>query len=173
MRDRFHKGGPRIAPLARLLPALSKVCVWHVCSALSEDMAERAHREMADNRRYVWLGERSPRRTLHLIARARLLSLTSISEGGANVISEAVTVGTPVVSSRIDGSVGLLGEEYVGYFSVGDTAALAELLRRAETDADWLDGLRRHGEGLRHLRTPEEETRRWGELLAEVSAPPQ
>jgi putative glycosyltransferase (TIGR04348 family) len=161
------------AEAARLLPASSRLRVWHIGSALSADMAERARREMAENPRYVWLGERSARQTLYLTARAHLLSLTSISEGGANVISEAVTVGTPVVSSRIDGSVGLLGEDYPGYFPVGDTAALAALLRRAETDADWLEGLRRHGERLRHLFTPEEETRRWAELLAEISAPPR
>jgi hypothetical protein len=33
-------------------------------------------------------------------------------EGGANVISEAIVDGIPVIASRIDGSVGLLGAEY-------------------------------------------------------------
>jgi len=157
----------RTAEAARLLPATSRVRVWHLGSALSADMEARARAEMAANPRYVWLGERTRRRTRRLLSRARLLSLTSVSEGGANVISEAVTVGTPAVSSHIDGTVGLLGEGHPGYFPVGDTAALAALLRRAETDAPWLEALRASGDRLRPLVTPEEEARRWAALLAE------
>ncbi len=157
----------RTAEAARLLPAESRVRVWHVGAALSGEMESQARAEMAANPRYAWLGERTRTRTLRLLARAHLLSLTSVSEGGANVISEACAVGTPVVSSLIDGSVGLLGEGHPGYFPVGDSAALAALLHRAETDADWLESLRRSGERLRPLVTPAEESRRWAALLAE------
>src|SRR5262249_6268440 len=41
----------------------------------------------------------------------------------------------PVLASRISGSVGLLGAKYPGYFPVGDTRALAGLLRQAEGEA--------------------------------------
>ena len=51
-------------------------------------------------------------------------------EGGANVIVEAVTAGTPVLASRISGNIGMLGEDYAGYFPVGDASALARLLLR-------------------------------------------
>ena len=51
-------------------------------------------------------------------------------EGGANVVIEAVRSGVPVLASRIDGNVGLLGADYDGYFPVGDAAALAALVRR-------------------------------------------
>ena len=38
---------------------------------------------------------------------------------------EAVRSGTPVVASRIDGNIGMLGQDYAGYFEWGDAAALA------------------------------------------------
>ena len=56
-------------------------------------------------------------------------------EGGANVVIEAVRSGVPVLASRIDGNVGLLGADYDGYFPVGDAAALAALMRRFVADA--------------------------------------
>jgi putative glycosyltransferase (TIGR04348 family) len=161
----------RTAWAARLLPPSSRVRVVHLGAALSDDMAQQARAEQAANPRYHWLGERPRGRALRILARCRLLSLTSISEGGANVISEAVTVGVPVVSSHIAGSVGLLGADYPGYFSVGDTQALADLLHRAETDRNFYDDLGRRCQALRPLFTPEEESRRWQTLLAELAPP--
>jgi putative glycosyltransferase (TIGR04348 family) len=159
----------RTALAARLLPADSRVRVIHVGGALTPEMEAQAHNEERTNPRYRWLGEVPRRKALRILARCRLLSLTSRLEGGANVVSEAVTVGVPVVSSRIAGSVGLLGEDYPGYFPVGDTAALADLLRRAETDAAFLDDLTRRCRALRPQFEPAEERRRWRELLAEFS----
>ncbi len=46
------------------------------------------------------------------------------------MVVEAVTAGTPVIGSRMSGNVGMLGEDYGGYFPVGDAAALAALLAR-------------------------------------------
>ncbi len=158
----------RTALAARLLPADSRVRVIHVGGALTPEMETQAHNEERTNPRYRWLGEVPRRKALRILARCRLLSLTSRLEGGANVVSEAVTVGVPVVSSRIAGSVGLLGEAYPGYFPVGDTAALGDLLRRAETDAAFLDDLTRRCRALRPLFEPAEERRRWRELLAEL-----
>jgi glycosyltransferase involved in cell wall biosynthesis len=89
---------------------------------------------MVENPRYHWLGERSHGRALRVLARSHLLVLSSLSEGGANAISEALALRVPIVASRISGSIGLLGEAYPGYFPVQDTAALAHLLLRAETD---------------------------------------
>ena len=55
-------------------------------------------------------------------------------EGGANVISEAARIGTPVLASRMSGNIGMLGAKYPGYYPVADDAALAELLMRAKGD---------------------------------------
>ena len=73
--------------------------------------------------------------------RAHVLVHPSRMEGGAHVVIEAVRSGTPVLASRIDGNVGLLGADYDGYFAPGDDAALATLLQRARDDADYAAGL--------------------------------
>jgi hypothetical protein len=65
--------------------------------ALTEEWRRRARAEQAANDRYRWLGEVSLARAKRSIAAARLLLLTSISEGGANVLGEAIVSGTPVV----------------------------------------------------------------------------
>ena len=50
-------------------------------------------------------------------------------EGGANVIPEAVVADVPVIASGIDGNVGLLGEDYPGYYPVENRG----IMHRAET----------------------------------------
>jgi glycosyltransferase involved in cell wall biosynthesis len=89
-------------------------------------------------------------------------------EGGANVISEAIVAGVPVVSSRIEGSIGLLGADYPGYFPVGDTRRLALLLQRAEQDSSFYEELKRRCRALQPLFQPREEKKRWEKLLGEV-----
>jgi putative glycosyltransferase (TIGR04348 family) len=158
----------RTALAARLLPANSRIQVLHIGGALSEELAEQARAEAAQNRRYHWLGELPRNEALGVLSRCRLLSLTSVSEGGANAISEAVVAGVPVISSRIDGSIGLLGEDYPGYFPVGDTPALANLLWRAETDSEFYNTLRDGCARLSPLFSPEREKQSWAELLREL-----
>jgi putative glycosyltransferase (TIGR04348 family) len=158
----------RTAWAARLLPASSRVRVLQVGTALSDDLAEQARAEQASNPRYRWLGERPRGQALGLLARSRLLALTSELEGGANVVSEAIALGVPVVSSRIAGSLGLLGADYAGYFPVGDTRALADLLLRAETDAAFYEALCAHCAQRRPLFEPARERQSWHELLREL-----
>src|SRR5260370_1450891 len=54
------------------------------------------------------------------IQAAHLLVPPSVAEGGANVLVEAITAGTPVLASRISGNIGMLGRRYPGYFEPGD-----------------------------------------------------
>jgi dimethylhistidine N-methyltransferase len=158
----------RTALAARLLPAASRIQVLHLGAALTDELAEQARAEMAQNPRYHWLGEVPRSEALRVLPRCRLLTLTSVSEGGANAISEAVVAGVPVICTHIAGSIGLLGEDYPGYFPVGDTQALANLLRRAETDTQFYNTLRDYGARLRHLFDPAREKRSWEELLSEL-----
>lgn len=158
----------RTALAARLLPADSRIRVLHLGGPLSDDMAEQARAEAAANPRYRWLGERPRGQALRLLGRCRLLSLTSHLEGGANVISEALAARVPVVSSRIAGSIGLLGADYPGYFPVGDTRALADLLHRAETDANFYNKLRAWCDRRRPLFEPARERQSWADLLREL-----
>jgi len=158
----------RTAMAVRLLPAASRIQVLHVGGALSEELAEQARAEAAVNRRYHWLGELPRSEALGVLSRCRLLSLTSKSEGGANAISEAVVAGVPVISSHIDGSIGLLGGDYPGYFHVGDTQALANLLWRAETDTNFYGTLRDCCARLRPMFEPAREKQSWEILLGEL-----
>lgn len=166
---REEKDPLRAARAARFLPAESCVRIVHLGKAHDEHWAGIASQEMADNRRYRWLGEVPGWRVRRALARARLMVLSSTMEGGANVISEALAAGTPIIASRIDGSVGLLGGDYPGYFPVGDTAALAALLRRAECESAFLDALRRHCAARAPLIDPARERGAWRDLLAELS----
>ncbi len=157
------------ARAARRLPSGSRLRVLHAGQALDEELAAAARREQCANPRYRWLGPLPREAAQRVLASSRVLVLCSTSEGGANVVSEAIACGVPVLSTRIDGSVGLLGDDYPGFFDVGDASALAELLRRVETDAAFLDELRRRCEALAPLFTREAEREAWRDLLRELS----
>jgi glycosyltransferase involved in cell wall biosynthesis len=103
------------------------------------------------------------------LRRSHAMVLSSLSEGGANVISEAVVAGVPILASRIDGNVGLLGADYPGYFPVGNTQALARLLQRIETDQRFVATLGRAIARRAPLFRPEREIAAWRRLLAGLS----
>ena len=132
---RDEKDPFRTALAARLLPATSRIRIHHIGGPLQAGMVEQAKALAAETPRWRWLGALAHGETRRRIARSHLLVLSSRMEGGANVICEAVMAGTPVLASRIPGNVGMLGTDYAGYFPLGDTAALAELMSRAETDS--------------------------------------
>ena len=158
----------RAAKAARLLPPSSRLRVTHIGSALSEEAEAQARAEAASNPRYCWLGELPRWKALRLLARSRLLVLTSHMEGGANVLSEAIAASVPILSSRISSSIGVLGPNYAGFFPVGETTRLAELFLRAETDLDFYRKLQAGCRKLQPLVEPARETRSWRELLQEV-----
>jgi putative glycosyltransferase (TIGR04348 family) len=158
----------RAARAARRLPADSRMRVLHAGAALDDASAARARAEARRNPRYVWLGPLSRAAATRLLARCRLLLVTSRLEGGANVVSEALACRVPVLSSRIDGSIGMLGADYPGFFDVGDTAGLAALLARAEADAHFYRRLVLRCRRLARLVEPDRERRAWQRLLREL-----
>jgi glycosyltransferase involved in cell wall biosynthesis len=89
-------------------------------------------------------------------------------EGGANTISEALATGVPVLASDIPGNVGMLGEDYPGYYPVGDEDALAWLLHRAETDARFYALLKAQCAARSHLVQPERERDALKRLVKEL-----
>ena len=162
----------RAALAARSLPHESRIRILQVGAGLDARLAERARREQHDNPRYRWLGERSHAQARRWLARCDLLVLSSRSEGGANVIGEAAVAGVPIVASRIEGSVGLLGARYPGFFPVGDTRALAALLLRCERDALFYDKLRRAVASVAPNFRPAGERAAWARLVAELIREP-
>lgn len=158
----------RAAAAASLLPPDSKIRIVHAGCALLDAMGRRAKTEQEQNPRYRWLGELPRDEALRLLASSRVLAHTSLLEGGANAMSEAFVVGLPVVSSRVGGSVGMLGDDHPAYFEPGDTAALARLLRRCETDSEFLAELAKRSRRLAPLYEPAREVAAWESLLAEL-----
>jgi putative glycosyltransferase (TIGR04348 family) len=159
----------RTALASRLLPDTSRIRVLHLGAPLSLDMAKQIRRESAANPRYCWLGDVPRWKALRVLARCRLLVQTSLLEGGANTISEAIAASVPVISSNIPGSIGILGADYPGYFPVGDTKALAALLHRAETNDEFYQALKAWCRRLRPLVAPARERAAWQRLLRELA----
>ncbi|MDH4225036.1 MAG: selenosugar synthase SenB, partial [Deltaproteobacteria bacterium] len=166
---REEKDPFRAAMAAREMVPSSGLRVIHAGRAMNDEMAQRALDEMARNPRYRWVGELPPWRVRRLMASSRLMVLSSRLEGGANVISEAAALGLPVLASRIAGSVGLLGENYMGYFPPVDTRGLAKLLRRGEMDPRYLAGLAHWMRDLAPMFHPDREKSAWQALLDELT----
>jgi len=158
----------RTAIAARLLPDSSKIRVLQVGGAMSDKMAARARKEVRINERYEWLGEQSRAQVRRILKKSQACVISSRLEGGANVVSEAIVASLPILASRVDGNVGLLGADYPGYFEFGNTRELAQLLMRLETSPEYLTILRDRVKSLEDLFRPGREQQAWSDLIGEV-----
>lgn len=146
------------AALARI-PADARVEVVHLGSALDAVLARRVRDAMARDPRYRWLGGVPHSRALAWLASSHVLVVSSRMEGGANVVSEALRIGVPVLASRIPGNEGLLGNAYPGYFPAGDARMLAHLICRAAEQPSYYAALKRWIWKLRPMVAPRNEAR--------------
>jgi putative glycosyltransferase (TIGR04348 family) len=167
---REEKDPFRTALAMRYLPRSSRIRSIHMGSAIDPEMAAEARRLMAAESRYNWLGELPRWQARQKLARCRLLVLSSRMEGGANVICEALSAGVPVIASNVPGNVGMLGQDYAGYYPVEDEVALAGLLDRAERDAAFYQLLKRQCSERAKLMTPGKEMEALRKLIAEAEA---
>jgi putative glycosyltransferase (TIGR04348 family) len=165
---REEKDPFRAALALRDLPADSRVRVVHLGGAMSEDMANEARSLMSREPRYRWLGEVAHAKVRRILSRARLMVVSSRMEGGANVVSEALAAGLPVIASRVPGNVGMLGQDYAGYYKLEDERALAKLLTRAERDEDFYRLLRAQCRARARLITPAKEQAALGGVMREA-----
>jgi putative glycosyltransferase (TIGR04348 family) len=143
----------------RLLPSDVAATLTIIGAALDPALGHAARDLAATDPRVQWLGPRDHSRTRQAIKRAHLLINSSRMEGGANVVVEAVTSGTAILGTRMSGNVGMLGDDYPGYFTVGHPADLAALVTRAARDPRFLRELDVHCGRRAHLFTPATETR--------------
>jgi putative glycosyltransferase (TIGR04348 family) len=167
---REEKDPFRLAAALQYLPQQSRIRVAHLGAAMNVDMATTAHDWMEHEPRYRWVGELPHWLALRRLARSRLMVISSCMEGGANVVTEALAAGVPVIASRIPGNVGMLGADYAGYYPVGNERALARLLWHAESDPEFYRKLKRQCAARRHLISRAREKDGLRRLLRELSA---
>jgi putative glycosyltransferase (TIGR04348 family) len=166
---RTEKDPFRAAAAAAHLPASSRIRITHVGRALGADMESEARAWMAREPRYRWLGELAHARALRVLARSRAMVISSRMEGGANVVSEALSSGVPVIASRVSGNIGMLGRDYAGYYPVGDERALARTLERLESEAGFYSVLEDACRARAALVAPEAERAALEALVAELT----
>lgn len=160
---------PLRAPLAaRRLPRDSRIDITHIGLALDDRLAQRARTEAARNPRYHWVGQLSHRRTRKTLAQSHLACITSKMEGSSNVLSEALASRVPVIATEIPGLVGTLGRDFPGYFPVGGTAKLRDLMLKAENDRKFYRNLQRYCARAAKWVRPKRELDSWRRLLREL-----
>ena len=141
---RDEKSPQTLFQAARVLKDQPGILIDHIGEPLDAALAEQARATARACPNYRWLGGLPHEATRRRIQTAHLLVHASKMEGGAHVVMEAVCSGTPVLASRIDGNVGMLGAGYPGYFELGDAAGLAELLITIRAQQTGNAGLANH-----------------------------
>lgn len=140
--------------------------VIHAGGTLDAALGREASRRARLDPRYVWLGNQPRAAVRRRVARAHLLLHPSAIEGGALAVIEAVTAGTPVIGSRIDGNLGLLGTDYPGWFAPDDAIGARALLLRAAQEPAFLARLNRLCARRASAFAPEREQRRLRRIVA-------
>jgi putative glycosyltransferase (TIGR04348 family) len=175
---RNEKSPQTLFAAARLLQGEPKLFIDHIGEALDPSLGEAAQATAAACPNYRWLGGQPYTATRRHIQRAHVLVHASLIEGGAHVVMEAILSGTPVLASRIPGNVGMLGNDYAGYFEPGDAEGLAHLLRRCRgagagsgitSGDDWLAQLEDQCAMRAPLFSPETESAALQQLVHELS----
>lgn len=156
---RDEKDSMRTARALALVPPSIDIRVVQIGAALDEALASEARAIEAYEPRYRWISSVPHGRALAWLSSSHLMVISSRMEGGANVVSEAIRIGVPILASDISGNVGFLGRDYPGYFRFGDERELASLMVRAATDCRFLHKLKQRVDSLQAFVTPENEAR--------------
>ena len=92
---------------------------------------------------------------------------SSLSEGGANTVMEAIQLRVPVLATDIPGNRGFLGDDYDGYFETGRADQLAGLVRRCLEDPDFVERLKIQIDRQRPLFSAQRESEQLSKLVSE------
>jgi glycosyltransferase involved in cell wall biosynthesis len=136
--------------------------------AVDEVSGGVARRWQSEDARFEWLGGLSHVEALKWMQRSLVTINTSLVEGGANSVGESIVLGVPVLASKIEGNVGMLGEDYGGYFGVDSKEELADLMRRVLHDEDFLETLLKQVKARGEFFLRENEMRDWMKLLESI-----
>ena len=138
-------------------------------SQLDDDYGQSIQAAVANTKRTNWVGALPRRKSKELLASSHACILPSEVEGGANVVSEAIAAGTPILCSAVSGNLGLLGDDWPGMFPVGDASALAKLLERMVTEKLFFDELCLRTQQLQSMVDPAIERQTWAGILRALS----
>ena len=146
-------------------PEWENVTVRQLGEALDQESLKTACDWEEKDRRYQWLGALPREESLALCARSSLTVNSSLSEAAPNALLEAMTLGVPILSSKIEGNIGLLGEDYPGYFD-GDSleSKLAEIISGKHDLAAWVA----HAKARLAIFSREKEKSAWIALLNSI-----
>jgi putative glycosyltransferase (TIGR04348 family) len=167
---REEKSPQTLFEAAHLLAGEAGLFIDHIGEPLDVALGEQAQATAAACPHYRWLGGQPHAATRRHIQRAHVLVHASRMEGGAHVVMEAVLSATPVLASRIPGNVGMLGQDYAGYFEPGNAQDLADLLKRCRQDAGWLTQLQAQCALRAPLFAPKEEAAALHQLVQDLRA---
>jgi putative glycosyltransferase (TIGR04348 family) len=168
---REEKDPFRAARALARLPAREDIQLVQVGEALDARMEAQALEWQSRDKRYRWTGSVPHARALRWIAASHAIVVSSVMEGGANVISEAVAIGVPVLASEIPGNLGMLGGRYDGYFETGNEKALAALIERCRDDPAFYAALRKGVIARRTQFSQNAEIDAWVGIIRSVSPP--
>ena len=115
--------------------------------------------------RYRWQGGFDRKTALEWMDASLATINSSISEGGANTVIEAIQLRVPVLATNIPGNRGFLGDDYSGYFETGRSDQLAELMRRCLEQPDFVERLKTQLDRQRPLFSTERESEELASLL--------
>jgi putative glycosyltransferase (TIGR04348 family) len=170
---REEKSPQTLFVAARMLEHREAIYLDHIGAPLDAALTLQAQATAAACPGYRWLGALPHEATRLRIQRAHVLVHTSRMEGGAHVVMEAVRSGTPVLASRIDGNVGMLGADYAGYFEWDHAEQLASLLRRCHHEPAFYAQLKAQCTARAPLFAPETEQRAVQQLVTELTSAPR
>ena len=133
---REEKSPHTVFEVAHHLQAHEGIHIQHIGDALDPALGQAAQHTAQHCPHYQWVGGLSHSQARQAIQRAHVLLHPSQMEGGAHVVMEAITSGTPVLASQVAGNVGMLGPEYQGYFPWNNSTAATALLRQCRRSLD-------------------------------------
>ena len=153
------------ARAALLLPTESRIQIIHLGAALNDQMRRQAEKAMQSCARYRWIGGQSHAETQSRLAASQAMILSSKTEGAPSVVSEAIVNGIPILATRIPASIGLLGNDYPGLFTVGDAKGLRQLMTRLENESSFAQSLKDAIDKLAPKFAPEVERNALNDLI--------
>mgnify|MGYP001473096675 CR=1 FL=1 len=134
---------------------------------IDSEYSQEVMAAVAQSSRANWVGPLTRRASKLMLSSSHVCIVPSSAEGGANVVSEAIAAGTPILCSAIPGNTGLLGDDWPGMFAAGDDRGLAKLLTKAASDRAFFDELCLQTRALQPMVAPATERAAWREILAQ------